>query len=561
MALKQRPLIDEEISKYKTELERIYRLQSEEKVKYQKERDDLIKEKGSVDSDLKRAKQKLLEYERMNIAEIIRRVEQKSVLTDELSRQQQQMRELTGAYDTIISKYSVLIERIDTDFRAFENAQRSLVNEKEKETNQQNERLMQTRRDEEKDVYALFEEKSQLAVDKLQQVREEQSQQNNELLRIKHEDPYKEELSKADAELNHLKTREQELKISIRQLSTQAENLRREAEMKSRELELARAQPIADAQKEKQDTERQIALLESFIERHKGSLAEWLDTHKPGWEDTIGKIVDEDKILYCNNLAPRITVQDIDSLYGVRIDLNALERNFRTPEEMRAELSAHQKSLSQLTKRIHSLRQELVEQTDTLKKQYAKRLREITDRQHLQESEQLQLPTFIKNAMAQSASWQKKTTDWREQHIAKARTRLNDTAHRLVLCEEEIKKLKADRTHRLKACEKSYKEKKLLLEQELNDYRIRIEAVIKQYKQQSKERRKELEAAQQAELSGKGADMVTLEKYNIQIKQIQEELAYIEIHYSDTIHYQRDKEELFDREPQLRNRKRHSKTD
>lgn len=205
MALKQRPLIDEEISKYKTELERIYRLQSEEKVKYQKERDDLIKEKGSVDSDLKRAKQKLLEYERMNIAEIIRRVEQKSVLTDELSRQQQQMRELTGAYDTIISKYSVLIERIDTDFRAFENAQRSLVNEKEKETNQQNERLMQTRRDEEKDVYALFEEKSQLAVDKLQQVREEQSQQNNELLRIKHEDPYKEELSKADAELNHLK--------------------------------------------------------------------------------------------------------------------------------------------------------------------------------------------------------------------------------------------------------------------------------------------------------------------------------------------------------------------
>ena len=45
----------------------------------------------------------------------------------------------------------------------------------------------------------------------------------------------------------------------------------------------------------------------------------------------------------------------------------------------------------------------------------------------------------------------------------------NDTAHRLALCEEEIKKLKADRAHRLKVCEKSYKEKKLRLEQELNN--------------------------------------------------------------------------------------------
>ena len=98
-----------------------------------------------------------------------------------------------------------------------------------------------------------------------------------------------------------------------------------------------------------------------------------------------------------------------------------------------------------------------------MKKQYNKRLREITDRQRLQESEQLQLPAFIKNAMAQSASWQKKTDDWREQRMGEIRMKQNDTAHRLALCEEEIKKLKADRAHRLKVCEKSYKEKKLRL--------------------------------------------------------------------------------------------------
>ena len=152
----------------------------------------MIKEKGSVDADLKRAKQKQLEYEQMNITEIIRRVEQKSAVTDELTRQQQRRQELTRAYDDVIAKYSALIERVDTDFRAFENAQHALVNEREYATNKQNESLMQTRRNEENEVYTRFEEKSQLSADKLQQLREEKSQQNNELLRIAHEDPYKE---------------------------------------------------------------------------------------------------------------------------------------------------------------------------------------------------------------------------------------------------------------------------------------------------------------------------------------------------------------------------------
>ena len=66
----------------------------------------------------------------MNITEIIRRVEQKSAVTDELTRQQQRRQELTRAYDDVIAKYSALIERVDTDFRAFENAQHALVIER-----------------------------------------------------------------------------------------------------------------------------------------------------------------------------------------------------------------------------------------------------------------------------------------------------------------------------------------------------------------------------------------------------------------------------------------------
>lgn len=556
LALKQRPLVHQEISKYNIELERVHRLQSEETKKYQKERDGLIQEKGTVEADLKRARQKQLEYEKMNISEIIRRVGQKSVLTDELMRQQQQWQELTRAYDDIISKYNALLERIATDYRAFENVQRALVNERERSTNKQNESLMQMQRSEENEVRLLFEDKLQLSADKLQQLRDEQSRQNNELLRLKHENPYEAEHAKAEAGLNKLKAREQELKMSVQKLSMQADSLRQESEMKQRELQLAQATPLADAEREKQDTKKQIAGLESLIEHRKGSLAEWLGMNVPGWENTIGKIADEEKVLYSSDLAPRIVHQDDASFYGVQIDLTVLERNFRTPEELKTDLVSRQELLALCVKRISTLQQELAGQIEVLKKQYTRRVREITDRQHLQESEQLQLPVLIKTAMAQCASWQKKTDDWREQRTAEIRAEQNETAHRLTQCEEEIKKQKADRERRLKECEKSYKEKRLRLEQELDDYRSSLETEIKLHKQQLEERQKELQASRQAELSGKGADTATIGKYDVRIKQLQDELAYIEKNFPYMIRYLQDKEELFDREPQLRKKKK-----
>lgn len=82
-----------------------------------------------------------------------------------------------------------------------------MVNEKEYTANKQSESLMQTRHNEENEVYTHFEEKPQFSTDKLQQLREEKSQQNNELLRIAHGAPYKKEHVRVDEELNKLNTR------------------------------------------------------------------------------------------------------------------------------------------------------------------------------------------------------------------------------------------------------------------------------------------------------------------------------------------------------------------
>lgn len=67
---------------------------------------------------------------------------------------------------------------------------------------------------------------------------------------------------------------------------------------------------------------------------------------------------------------------------------------------------------------------------------------------------------------------------------------------------------------------------------------------------------KELKQAQENELNGKGADTVTIRKYDDRLAEINKELDYIGKSRPQVLYYERDKEELFDKEPATRSRKK-----
>ena len=92
---------------------------------------------------------------------------------------------------------------------------------------------------------------------------------------------------------------------------------------------------LTEPRKQKADVETEIEKLSALLEKSKGSFAEWLDENKKGWQDNIGKVVDEESILYNNVLAPQLSSPSETSLFGVGVNLAAVERKFRTPEELK----------------------------------------------------------------------------------------------------------------------------------------------------------------------------------------------------------------------------------
>lgn len=80
----------------------------------------------------------------------------------------------------------------------------------------------------------------------------------------------------------------------------------------------------------------QIEKIDDLLAHLDGSLYKWLCENADGWEETIGKVVDEERILYAQGLEPQLEVAS-DNLFGIRLNLANIASAHRTPDEYRLE--------------------------------------------------------------------------------------------------------------------------------------------------------------------------------------------------------------------------------
>ena len=374
-------------------------------------------------------------------------------------------------------------------------------------------------------------------------------------MKASYDAPYYKEKSDCEESIGELNQRDQELNFLIHRHLMDIDRLRQECGILRKELEMEAQNKIEDICIEKENLEEELRVLNALIEKRKGSFAEWLESNKPDWQDSIGKIANEEAVLYNNGLNPRLT-DNSGTLFGVSLNLSAIEQNIRTPEDLKQERLAKQHILQESNNQLVHLSEELNSEIERLEKKYSKLVREIADKQHLLEAERMQLPTKLKNLQVALSSWRTKEGEWKRIRTEEIQEALNEIAHRLYRIEEEKKKIVDERERRLKACQKNYKEQKTGLQKELEQYVSNIKSEINLRKQQLEERKKELRQAQETELGGKGADTVTIRKYDARIEQIQKELVYIREHRSQVTNYEKDKQELFDKEPFMRSCKK-----
>ena len=79
-----------------------------------------------------------------------------------------------------------------------------------------------------------------------------------------------------------------------------------------------------------------IADIDGLLARTKGSLYEWLEENKSDWENNIGKVINEEGVLYQTGLHPQ--KDDGTSLFGVKLDLIDLPLSVRKPTQLKARI-------------------------------------------------------------------------------------------------------------------------------------------------------------------------------------------------------------------------------
>jgi len=551
-----------DIQESEAECNRVNRLISEEQEKYGKERDKLSRELGVLDDKLKTTAAKRKYYEEIHIEDILQRVEQETIIEDERKRQVAMKAELEKSYQNVVDKYKALLEQLDMDLRAFRNSKTTLLNEHQAALMTQKEVLMQEWRKAETETREVFQKKISAVDEMMAQLVHEETALKIQKAKVAHENPFAREMETNEQEFAEFTARQFQVETEKREVELRIETLRQEAEKELEIAELKYQASLDEPKKQKADVEAEIRKYQNLLEKSKGSFSEWLDQNRKGWQENIGKVVDEETILYNDVLNPQLVVDSSSSssssasLYGVSINLAAVERKFRTPKELKEQLAEKEQLRADIIKLLNDLQNRHEEDNKNLKGKYQLQIRKLNESLYAKKAEIQLLPQTEKKLKTQALELEKRLEKWRSQQLAELEDKQNALVADKVKKKENKHQLETDLQRKLKAHQAEFNRQVKVETQKYEVFAQDIRTQIEEKQHQVDARKQELLKAQRDELHGKGMDTQTLDAYNKRIAELDAELTYIRKNRDVVAVYRNEKIELFDQEPAVRqNRK------
>lgn len=541
-----------DIQESEAECNRVSRLIGEEQEKYGKERDKLSRELGVLDAQLKKTAAKRKHYEEIHIEDILQRVEQETIIEDERRRQEAMKAELEKSYQNVVDKYKALLEQLDMDLRAFRNSKTTLLNEHQAALMTQKEVLMQEWRKAETETREVFQKKISAMDEMMAQLVHEETALKIQKAKVAHENPFAREMETNEQEIAEFTARQFQVETEIKEVELRIETLRQEAEKELEIADLKYQASLDEPKKQKADVEAEIRKIQNLLEKSKGSFSEWLDRNRKGWQENIGKVVDEETILYNNVLNPQLSSSSSASLYGVSINLAAVERKFRTPKELKEQLAEKEQLRADIIKLLNDLLNQHEEDNKNLKGKYQLQIRKLNESLHAKKAEMQLLPQTEKKLKIQSLELKNRLEKWRNQQLSELEDKLNALIANKVKKEENKHQLEMELQRKLKALQTEYNRQVKQATQTFEVFANDIQTQIEEKQNLVDARKQELLKAQHDELHGKGMDTQALDAYNKRIAELDAELAFIRKNRDVVAVYRNDKIELFDQEPAVR---------
>ncbi|MFT3682187.1 MAG: ATP-binding protein [Ferruginibacter sp.] len=514
----------------------------------QRFRNKAEKIKGEIsilENDIKKAKEKTEYYSRQGIDDILERVAKKKEQETELQKLSKEKALLTTQFAVVTQKYESLWQALQQSNVAFEQDKKEeQINLREKAAADKDE----ARQLHEKSLSEIRQQHAQSIIQARQTTEQQQQLFEKEKLKkatVTHQRFYEKELQDAKETVS-------QYRIGIQQTALEIEHLKNLVITLQKQWETDETAAKQTTEREQEKLQNNIATQQQVVnditqklQSNESAFYGWLNKNKPGWEETIGKVANE-QLLFNENLSPQLKKEG-NSLFGIQLDISDVPVQVKTVAEYKSELSAAEKNIDTAHKQLQRLQTEETAKLEKLKKKYQPQLKETKDslleKQYKLEQDNLQL----QQAQLLQKDYEVKAVTARQEALAAIDAALAAASEGLAQAQYNQQQTEHELDKQLKAKEREHTKKLAAIDVLLKQQSAQIQETIKNHLVEQQKQQQELQKRQQEELAGKGADTKRITVLDEKISTVQAALKFIEDKRDLVAEYRKDKKELIDK--------------
>ncbi len=552
---KQQPKIVEKLEREESKRNKLNEKASEIEKTFDKKKEKIQSQISVFKNKISEANAKAKEYEQINIESIIQRVAKKSDLEGERQNLLEERELLSAKFTEINQRYEAQLKQIENQLQQFENSKQT-----ERLTARENLQLFKENLT--KQYEKLFEEikkqhreELQLAKNLLEEKKTAISNLHIKKAEIRHKRFYETEVEEVKNEIVNRNESIRKSDNDIKQFGEQVKTIQ-----KHWDLEKVRIEEIFENKKGKCSEQinklnNEITSINEKIENSKDSFYGWLNEQYPGWEKTIGKVIDEENILFKQGLSPeRISGSDL-SFYGICLNLNEISKTVKTVSDYENDKTELNSQIETIQKNISELSEHLNNDLEKLKRKHQPKINEIKDNIRNSEYTRDQSKSKLEEAKVKLNDFTNKAESEKKLVIENIETEIQKASEGILNAESEVIEIEKSINKQVELKRKEKERKAEAEQQKTSDIAAKIDFEIQNKKQDSQKRTDAVKAQQQRELSDKGADVTRITDIEKRVEDIDSELHFIENNRDKVAEYNKDKRELFDKIDEFKSKK------
>ncbi|EAY26989.1 conserved hypothetical protein [Microscilla marina ATCC 23134] len=500
-----------------------------------------------IDDKLDTAAKQQAHYKEQNIEQIIARVGNKGAQLAEQKQWQAERDILTSKFQEIETQYEALMA-------LQKSKQEALKNNQGKKQNELNAQFLKAQNELNAKYERLIEEvrqQGQQMMDDAQYMLNAQREQVKEWevkkIKIENTQFFAEELALQQKELEGLQKEQANAQQTISDSEATINDLRKEWGWEKEKVESKAKNETDDIKRKQQPLEAEKERVEAKVAGVAGSLYDWLEENKPGWQANIGKVINEDWVLFAQDLEPQLINEDSQSVYGIKLDLGKIDKQVKSVEDYAQALKKNEQARQTLAAKANQCAKTLQDNINRLRKKYQTEIKNaeklITQNTHIlaQATQKIKAAEVAIHELAQKAANAKAVaTQEAEEKESKAKAAAQEIVQRL-------SELKQTQKNNIARKQEAKAQELAEMTQQKASKQEQLQAAFEQSNALISEAMAKINAEKNQRLESEGANVKKIGAIDKQLKKIAQELDFIDAHQAKVTEYEKDKRELFDK--------------